>query len=130
MNNESNICYYTLTGTDIGAYTFKFYFNDTVGNMGNTTYYTKTILSEGGGGGGGGGGGILPPQPEQIIKKVVCGDGICDEEESPQTCPEDCGTKLLLGFMARWEIMFIIGSLIILTLLGVFKPKKRFKVVR
>lgn len=122
MSNESNIYYKVLTGHEVGSYNFKFIFNDTVGNIDNTSSYGQVIRSiggspsgPGGGGGGGGGGGYdddddgLPePPPLQSVSVAT-----------------DSASGSGLGWFAKGELLFISLVLISIPVVRIFSKKKK-----
>jgi hypothetical protein len=73
----------TKTGIGVGSYQFRWYANDTTGNIQASSTFTYSIIDPSGqaGGGGGGGGGGRPP---------ICGNNLCEFPEDVSSCPQDC----------------------------------------
>lgn len=72
-----------------GAHQFKFYVNDTSGNINYTSFtYTNELVSSTGSPGGGG----TPATQVTTFVNVTgqCGNGVCDENEDAFNCPSDC----------------------------------------
>ncbi|MEM5784732.1 MAG: NosD domain-containing protein, partial [Candidatus Aenigmatarchaeota archaeon] len=87
-DSSRNVYYVTLSGLGIGEYNYKWYATDILNNTATSSTYTYRIIQPGSSGGGGGGGiGVI--QQLVNVTSSVCGNGICEENET-ETCPQDC----------------------------------------
>ena len=135
--NTSVVCSINQTtfnvSIGIADYIFYFYADDLAGNVGTSSSSfsvdTTSPPSPPSTGGAGGFKAIKEVSAAELPKPVelppLCGDGICDEEESPWDCPRDCVKKLFdfndifclpLGRCGNWEESWFINIIVLLTL--------------
>jgi hypothetical protein len=107
--------------------------NNYVENVTNLPIILSSAETGGGtgGGGGGGGGGTLAPEKQVAQRKIQvaeerCGNFVCEDNESPLSCPLDCRFFSLdeafctpIFRCGNWERAWFINSIILL-ILGTF----------
>jgi hypothetical protein len=132
----------TLTLAE-ASYNLSMYCNDTVGNIGQSGYvfWNVSIPSAPVGGGGGGGPSIFERIliynfTEQQLLDITCGNRVCDINENPRNCPDDCPVNLdevisgrLFGqyWFVQLLVFFITGVIIWTLISGKVKRKKNVK---
>ena len=123
-----------------GTYSLEVWIKDLATNW-NMTNKSFTTSASGGGGGGGGGGGISPPkeptEPKQEPLPDRCGNSVCESDEDPLNCPEDCRLFSLDEMFCtpfpncgNWNRAWFINTIVVVVLGGMVYMQQKGKKIR